>query len=186
MNGDEQILALLFQRDEQALRLAEERYGRLCRGLARRMTGSDGDAEECVNDAYLALWHAVPPARPERLGAYLCRIVRNTALKRLEQQGAEKRGGGYRVALEELDDCFGGADTAETALEAHELARLLEGFLSTLTAENRALFLGRYWFAESGKALAARTGLTEKAVTVRLTRLRGKLKDYLAEREVFL
>lgn len=184
MTDDEQILALLFAREEEALRALDRKYGRLCRDLARRVTDSDEDAEECVNDAYLALWNAVPPARPERLGAYLCRIVRNRALNIRDRQA--NRGSRYSVAMEELGDTLAAADTPETAVEAQELARLLKEFLSTLTAENRTIFLQRYWFAASGKEIATQVGLTEKNVTVRLTRLRAKLRDYLAEREVYL
>ena len=32
---------------------------------------------ECVNDAYLGAWNAIPPAKPDPLLAYICKIVRN-------------------------------------------------------------------------------------------------------------
>lgn len=71
-------------------------------------------------------------------------------------------------------------------MEAKELARILEHFLDTLTAENRIIFLRRYWFSDSYKEIARHMGLTEKNVSVRLTRIRQKLKQYLTEREVFI
>ena len=45
--------------------------------------------------------------------------------------------------------------------------------------ENRIIFLRRHWFGDSVHDLAKTVGLTENTLTVRLSRLRGKLKDHL-------
>jgi len=44
----------------------------------------------------------------------------------------------------------------------------------------------RYWFSDSCRDIAGLVGLSEKNISVRLTRIRRKLKQYLAEREAFL
>ena len=88
--------------------------------------------------------------------------------------------------MEEIEDCIAGLNAVENEMEARELAHIIEGFLDTLTAENRVIFMRRYWFSDSCKDIARFVGLTEKNVSVRLTRIRKKLKDYLAEREVFV
>ena len=67
-----------------------------------------------------------------------------------------------------------------------ELARIIESFLDTLTTENRVIFMRRYWFSDSYKDIAEVVGLSEKNVSVRLTRIREKMKQYLIEREVFI
>ena len=59
-------------------------------------------------------------------------------------------------------------------------------FLDTLTTENRVIFMRRYWFSDSYKDIAEVVGLSEKNVSVRLTRIREKMKQYLIEREVFI
>ena len=46
------------------------------------------------------------------------------------------------------------------------------------------LFVSRYYFSESYRDIAEKTGLTEKNVSVRLTRIRAKLKDHLHKREI--
>ena len=84
--------------------------------------------------------------------------------------------------MEELAPWLPGPDTAETGMEARELARLLAAFLDGLTAENRVIFLRRYVFADRYGEIARRMGLTEGAVSVRLTRMRKALKRYLSER----
>ena len=88
---DQTILSLFEQRNEQAISESEQQYGALCRSVARNITGSDQDAEECLNDAMLAAWNAIPPAKPKNFCAYLLRLVRNSALDRYRAAHTEKR-----------------------------------------------------------------------------------------------
>ncbi len=182
---DEAIITLFFQRDQRAIQELDKKYGKVCHALAHRLTGDRRDGEECVNQAYLGVWNAIPPHRPEALLAYVCKIVRNTALHVLEKARAAKRDG-HNLALEELADCLPAGETAESALEAGEVTRAIEDFLDGISQENRAIFLGRYWFAASYREIGERVGMSEKAVSVRLSRLRQKLRDFLKERGVFV
>ncbi|MBQ7872288.1 MAG: sigma-70 family RNA polymerase sigma factor [Oscillospiraceae bacterium] len=179
---DEQIIDLLFQRSEDGILALECTYGRLCRTLAFGILNDREDADECVNDAWLGVWNAIPPARPAILSAYVCKIVRNLSLKRYRKNHAEKRNSAHAVSMAELEDCLTAPDRAETRLETAELTRSIEEFLDSLTAENRVIFLQRYWFARSCAEIAAQTGLREGTVTVRLTRLRQQLRTHLTER----
>ncbi len=181
---DGQIIELFFERSEDAVGELDAKYGALCRRLSWSIVGSARDAEECVNDAYLGVWNAVPPERPSPLAAFLCKIVRNLSLKRVREGRAAKRGGACEVPIQELGDCLAGSGTAETELEARELARILGEFLDKLSGENRFIFMRRYWFCDSYEEIAGAVGLSVKNVSVRLTRLRGKLRKYLEERGV--
>lgn len=182
---DNAIIELFFARSEQAIRELDGKYGKVCHSLSYNILHSRQDAEECVNDAYLGAWNAIPPARPNPLLAFLCRIVRNLSLMRYHGDRAAKRGGGsYTVALEELEGCLASPRTVEGELEEQELVRLIEDFLETLSPESRVLLMRRYWFSDSCGEIAARTGLSEKNVSVRLTRIRKQLRRYLEERGV--
>lgn len=88
--------------------------------------------------------------------------------------------------MEEIEACIADPNTVEAEIEARELARIIESFLDTLTVENRVIFMRRYWFSDSCKDTAEFVGLSEKNISVRLTRIRQKMKSYLAEREVFV
>lgn len=90
------------------------------------------------------------------------------------------------MALQEIDACIADTKTVEDAIEAKELARIIQDFLDTLTLENRVIFLRRYWFADSYREIAEVVGLSEKNVSVRLSRIRGSMKQYLKEREVLV
>ncbi len=186
MIEDGKIIELFFRRSEQAIRELDEKYGKVCRKLSHNIVNNRQDAEECVNDAYLGAWNAIPPAKPSPLLAYICKIVRNISLKTYWRKAASKRSGTYTIAMEEIEACIADPNTVETEIEVRELARIIESFLDTLTTENRVIFMRRYWFSDSCKDIAEFVGLSEKNISVRLTRIRKKMRDYLAEREVFV
>ena len=186
MIDDEKIIELFFERSEQAIRELDIKYGKICNNLSYNIVNSRQDAEECVNDAYLGAWNAIPPTRPNPLLSYIMKIVRNISLKIYWRKEAAKRSSHYTIALEEIEACIADQKTVEDEIEARELARIIEDFLDTLTVENRVIFMRRYWFADSYKDIAELVGLSEKNISVRLTRIREKMKQYLIEREVFV
>ena len=186
MITDENIIELFFARSEQGIRELDTKYGKDFNNLSYHIGGSRRDAEECVNDAYLGAWNAIPPARPKPLLTYICKIVRNISLKIYYRKEAAKRSSHYTIAMEEIEACIAAPKIVEAEIEARELARIIESFLDTLTTENRVIFIRRYWFSDSCKDIAEFVGLSEKNISVRLTRIRQKMKSYLAEREVFV
>ena len=186
MIDDEKIIDLFFERSEQGIRELDNKYGAVCHNLSYNIVNNRQDAEECVNDAYLGAWNAIPPARPNPLLSYIVKIVRNISLKIYWRKEAAKRSSHYTIALEEIEACIADQKTVEDEIEARELARIIESFLDTLTVENRVIFMRRYWFSDSYKDIAELVGLSEKNISVRLTRIREKMKQYLSEREVFV
>ena len=186
MIDDEKIIELFFERSEQAIRELDIKYGKICHNLSYNIVNNRQDAEECVNDAYLGAWNDIPPVRPNPLLSYIVKIVRNISLKIYWRKEAAKRSGHYTIALEEIEGYIADPKTVEDEIEARELARIIEEFLNTLTLENRVIFMRRYWFADSYKDIAEFIGLSEKNISVRLTRIREKMKQYLIEREVFI
>ncbi len=183
---DEKIVALFFQRSEQAIRELDIKYGKVLHKLSYNIVNDREDAEECVSDAYLGAWNAISPEKPSPLLTYVCKIVRNLSLKLYNKKTAAKRNSIYTVAVQEIEDCLSDGNTVEDEMEPKELARIIEGFLDTLSAENRVIFMRRYWFSDSCKDIARRVGLTEKNISVRLSRIRQKMKEYLMEKEVFV
>ena len=184
--NDERIIELFFERSEQALKELDEKYGRVCHKVSYNILNNQQDVEECVNDAYLGTWNAIPPAKPNPLLAFVLKIVRNISLKRYEQNTAAKRNSHYDVAMEELENCLASTITIEQEIAERELTKIIESFLNSLSKENRVIFLCRYWFSDTYADIARQVGLTEKNVSVRLTRIRKELREYLLEREVIV
>jgi len=175
---DQQILMLLFSRVESAIDALRAKFGKSLHRIAMNILEDPQDAEEAVSDTYLALWDAIPPARPNPLGAFVYKVGRNTALKLLRTRSAQKRSSRYDLSLEELAGVLP-SGTLEEQLDAKLLGQTIDKFLDTLDANSRILFVRRYWFGDSIQDIAANRGLSQSAVSVRLHRTRNRLKDYL-------
>ena len=173
------IIDLFYERSEQAVSELDRKYGAAVRKTAANILRDREDAEECVNDTYLGVWNSVPPHRPEPLGSYVCRIARNIAVSRLRANTAARRSGGVELVLDELAECIPASVDLEGELEARELLAAIERFLSTLSYDDRFLFVRRYWYADSVKEIAAAVHSRENRVAVRLFRLREKLQKFL-------
>ena len=181
---DAEIVALYFDRSERAIHETEKKYGALCRSLAMNVLQNEPDAEECVADAYLAVWNAVPPEKPTYFKAYLCRIVRNTALKMLRRRTAQKRGAGQTEPLDAFAEFLSGGFTPESELDAKLLAQSMNGFAQGLNERNRYIFIRRYWYCDGVNQIADALGMRGTAVSATLYNLRKKLEKHL-EKEGF-
>ena len=183
---DEQIIELFFERSEQAISELDGKYGKLLRNLSYNILNDRLDAEECVNDSYLGAWNVIPPERPNPLLTFICKIVRNISIKKYHAKTAVKRNSTYDDAMSEIANYILSPNNVEAEIEAKELARMIEEFLETLTVENRVIFMRRYWFSDTYKDIADRVGITEKMVSMRLTRIRKQMREYLMKREVLV
>ncbi len=179
MLEDSKIIELFFARVEQAIVELSAKYGTVCNRIARNILKNDLDAEECVNDTYLAAWNTIPPQKPDPLRTYIFRIVRNIAIAKYHANTSEKRNSYYDVALEELENCLITPSTVEQEIAADELSTQINHFLATLDEESQMLFVRRYWYSDSISDLAERFHTSNNNVSVRLSRIRNKLKIYL-------
>lgn len=181
---DRQIIRLLFQRAETALEALAQTFGSRLLSLSKNILADERDAQECVNDTYLAVWNTIPPQKPDPLWAYVCRVGKNICYNRLRSNRAQKRGGEYDLSLEELAEALSLEDP-ESKVEAKALGKAINLFLWSQSKENRVIFLRRHWFGDSVQDIAGSMGLSESAVSVRLSRIRGKLRDYLVKEDWF-
>lgn len=181
---DSRIVDLYWRRDEAAIRETERKYGALCRGVARNILGADEDAEECVNDALHQAWNAIPPQRPDRLGAWLGKVTRNLALNLWSKRHAQKRYAGMESLLGELEECVPAPGGVEREVEDRELSAAIDGWLRTLSREDRVLFVRRYWYGTALQTLAAERGISPNRLAQKMFRLRQGLREAL-EKEGF-
>lgn len=135
--NDEEIVRLYYERSEDGIAQSEQKYGRLCRSVIRRILPDERDAEECLSDVWIRTWNSIPPEKPRVLGAFLARIARNLALDKLSYNGAGKRASALTEAFEELEPCLVGAEDTQKSVEASEFSIWLQAFLRAQTRENR-------------------------------------------------
>lgn len=183
---DKEIIELFFQRSENAISELQAKYGAISNKTAYNILGNEQDAEECVNDSYLAVWNAVPPKNPSPLLAFLLKIVRNISINRYTYKSRQKRNQQYWECVDELDYCLASNETVETQIEARELTNHIELFLDSLSKTNRLIFIRRYWYVDSYETLSKITGLRESTLRTRLFRMRKDLMIFLQKRGVAL
>ncbi|MBQ7910313.1 MAG: RNA polymerase sigma factor [Clostridia bacterium] len=177
---EEEIIALYWSRNEEAIRQTADTLGHYCYAVAYNILGNPEDAEECVNDTYLALWNAIPPARPASLKHFVTRILRNLALNRYKEQNRDKRGGGQvPLALEELSEVVSDTEDIPADYARKELLESVTRFLRECSPRDRGLFLDRYIRLEPTAVLAERYRVKEAQVLLILSRTRKKLKAQL-------
>ena len=175
---DQKIVKLFWQRAESAIEALAKKFENRLMSIAMNILGVYQDAEESVNDTYLAIRNTVPPKKPDPLAGFVYATGRNISLDRLKYNTAQKRSGRYDLSIDELADCIPGPALEET-VEAKELGLAINRFLGTMNADNRALFLRRYWFGDSVQEIAKDLGLRENTASVRLGRIRMQLREYL-------
>lgn len=180
---DERIIDLYWDRNQQAIVATSEKYGGMCVQIAENMLFDRQDAEECVNDTYLGVWNAIPPSRPKVFSAFIAKITRNLAMKKLTYLNAKKRAANLTVSLSELDTCVPGELTEETILDKQALTECIEAFLRTLSPQSRRIFLCRYFLFESTEKIAESAQISEAAVRSSLARTRNKLKIFIENAE---
>ncbi|MBE6562061.1 MAG: sigma-70 family RNA polymerase sigma factor [Ruminococcaceae bacterium] len=176
---DREILDLFLARAEDAIEALRVKYGRLCQRIAMNILHSAEDAEECASDTYMAVWETVPPREPDPLMPYVGRLARNFALDRYRYLHAARRSGGGDVLLSEIEEIVSGTDGAEDEAMRGALAAAISRFLREQKADDRRLFVRRYWYGDDVQSLSREMGIRAGSAAVRLHRMRERLRVFL-------
>ncbi len=179
---DQQIVELFRKRSEVALLELDRKYRRACKRVAYNILRDEQDAEECINDSYMAVWNTIPPKQPENLATYLCRITRNLSLKKYHYNTASKRNHYYDEVLDEIEGYIVPRNVTEEEILKKEIVAKINEFLGSLKKQERVIFVKRYWFCATPKEIAKEQKVSSNYVNVCLHRTRKQLKKYL-ERE---
>lgn len=178
---DYEIVDLYWARSENAITETNVKYGGYCRKIAMNIVANDEDSEECINDTYLSAWNSMPEERPGMLAPYLATIVRNHALSVYRKTHSQKRGSGETsLALDELFEVAGSSST-EGEVDRSLLTQHLNSFLESMNANDRIVFVRRYFYVDSLSDIASALSMTESGVKSLLFRMRQKLKAYLIQ-----
>ena len=182
---DIKIIELYFERNEQAIKETDIKYGKFCRNMAYKILNNHQDSEECVNDTYLGVWNKIPPTRPDNFKAYISKIVRSISIDKFRKQKAKKRSADMVMALDELADILPDERYAPSRND-EEIGKSISIFLREQKEEVHRVFVLKYFYFESNRAIAEKYGFTERKVTNMLARTRNKLKKYLIEEGIYI
>ena len=175
---DNEIIEKLFNRDEKALNLLKEHYHCFYESIIREVLDNEADVQECVNDLLFSIWNSIPPDRPNHLSAYIAKFARRIGISRFRYNTRKKRDAGYAVSLSELEEVLPSLSGGDE-MDDGQLSALISDFLRTLDTESRVLFIRRYVYFESIASLSQRFGISENNLSVKLYRIRNKLKTVL-------
>lgn len=183
---DQDIIELLMAKDQKAIELTAERYGKLLRYIIVSILGErEENVEECLNDVYFKLWTKGQGYNYARasLKTYLKAIARNTALNSLRQSRRLEEM--ERMDMEDTlrSDYIDYSQNVENRIVLQEEVKALERVLKKLKKKDRELVLRRYYYLQSVKQIAAAMDMSENALNSRLSRLRRTLKERF-EKEV--
>lgn len=181
---DKLIIELYFKRDETAIDETGKKYGAFCHRIAINILNIREDAEECVNDTYSTVWKKIPPEIPQSFQAFLGRITRNLSISRFRANRAKKRYNGAEVLLSELEDCIPSSENVEQIIDEKQLSEFIDSWLDSLSADDRALFVRRYWYGDAVKTLSHECGCTQGQMAQRMLKLRKNLKAFLESKGV--
>ncbi len=207
---DDELAQRLLKHDPEALETLISRYSREVFYFIRLVLDGIGvsqDAEECVNDLFIAVWQEIETFDANRgtFRTWLTMRAKYIALDRRRQlcrrqthsvqsadenrQWASSDGNGSRKSFG-----WGGYESdnrvmlpphpessMEHLLEQSERREELRLALATLPELDRFLIYQRYFKFASTEELAAKTGLTRHAVDTRLWRARKSLREALKE-----
>jgi RNA polymerase sigma-70 factor (ECF subfamily) len=187
---DEDLVARAVGGDEPAFEALVERYQHRAYGLARRMTGSDSDAQDVLQEAFLSVHRKLSSFRGDsRFSTWLYRVVTNAALMHLRARS--------RRAVEPLDsflpryDGNGGhlGEPADIEAAAHAVERLdrnalaekAQAGLERLPEIYRAAFVLRDLEEMPTAEVAELLGVGADVVRQRVHRARLMLRGYLGD-----
>lgn len=185
---DEELMARIVARDEEAFRCLIERHqDRVFGTVARMMGGAGPEAEEVAQDVFLRVWRSAATYRPEgRFSTWLMTVTRNQIFTRLGQRKRRRDiDGGEPVdpdtgesLLESVPDDSG--PLPSEVLSMRELQKAVNEACAELPDNQRLVVHLRQYegmeFEEIGRAM----GMSLTAVKALMFRARESLKKKLS------
>ncbi|MEV8378531.1 sigma-70 family RNA polymerase sigma factor [Kribbella sp. NPDC056861] len=174
--GDDALRRAAALGDADAFAAVIERHGPAMFRYARRMLNDHGDAEEVVQDAFVAAWKALPEFRGESaLRTWLFTLTARKAIDLLRKKRPTPVGDETLSALP-----AGGSDPVDPAVRT-ELLEALDAALAELPDRQRAVWLLREIEEMSYHEIAEVLATTPTVVRGQLARARIALQEKLED-----
>lgn len=175
------------QHDEAAIRELVRRMNPRLFRVARGLATSDAEAEEIVQEAYLAAFTKLDSFREEaRFSTWITRITLNAAKMRARRARPQEE---YDTVNETRDPTetilpfpSSRSDQPEAILAQHQVRALLERAVAELPSDLRLVFLMREAEGMSTLAIARDLSLNPITVKTRLFRARQRLRRMIEQR----
>ena len=180
LKSDEEIIEMYWQKNENAIKETDRKYGKYLFSIARNIVHDRGDCEECLNDTYIGVWNSIPPQRPNAFKAFITVIARRVCVNRYRKNAGKKKvPSGMTVALSELEDILPTAYGSNYGSDTLNLGEVISEYLGTLSKRRKYIFMSRYYMAEAIDDIAYDLGVSRSTVNKELAAIRTGLKEKL-------
>ncbi len=162
----------IAQGDESALTWLYQAAGGRLLSVALGVTRDLSLAEDALSESFLKIVRHAGSFRGGNGYAWLCTIVKNTALNLLKEQN--------RKSGANIDDFFHLSDGVDLA-ERSAAALTVEAALKKLTETERLCMWLKYFNDYSVREIAAETGLSKSTVQDAIKKAEHKLREYIGK-----
>lgn len=174
--ADADAMRAMAAGDHDALRGFYDRYGRMVYAVAFRITSDAQAAEECTQDAFLAVWRSAAQFDPSRSRAatWVCAIARNRALDAVRATGRRP------VPSDELPERGFAPDSADVVADADDAVRVAEAMAGLPPAQYDVLQLAYFdglSQTEIAQVLEVPLGTVKSRMRLALDRMREIIGD---------
>ena len=178
------LMARVETRDADALAELYDRLGGRLLGLAQRILGAGGEAEEVVQEVFLFAWRAAASFDPSR-GSVLTWLLIATRSRAIDRLRARRPAS--RPEIRSLEEMPGegppAADDVEKASAGRQWESLCRSAIAKLPQDQRLALELAYFEGLTQQEIAARTatplGTVKTRVRLGLMKLREHLHSYL-------
>lgn len=179
MLEDSFIIKMFFDRNEEAITHTSKKYSNYIFKISYNILGKHEEAEECLNDTYMALWNKIPPNKPKSFIAFIGKITRNISLDKYQYLKAIKRNNSFDLSLSELNECIPSNNTIDKHIDNIEFGKIISKFLKTCKKNDKLIFIRRYWYSDSIEDISIIFNFSNSKVKSILYRTRKRLKLFL-------
>lgn len=178
--SDEDIIQLYWTRNEDAIKETDRKYKKYLLSVAYNIIHDSSDCKECLNDTYIGVWNAIPPAKPNVLKAFLTTIMRRIAINRYNSNMRKKViPSELTSSFCELEDFIADERSAEDVFDTEQLGKVISDYIRTLSERRRYIFISRYYIAESIDGIASELSVSRSTVNKEIAAIKSGLKEKL-------
>jgi RNA polymerase sigma-70 factor, ECF subfamily len=176
---DEELVERAQSGNSRAFEMLLRRHQRAMFGTSLRLLSGDSDAEDAVQEAFIASWRRLPEFRADaKFSTWLYRIVTNRSLNELRRRKPTQV-----LELDSHPDSVFLIDTAtpDRYVEQSAMMDALQTALAALPDTLRVCWLLREVDHRSYDDIAGIVGAPEATVRGRIARTRAKLAEAMIE-----
>lgn len=180
---DRALMARVEARDADALAALYDRHAGRLLGLAQRILGLGGEAEEVLQEVFLFAWRSAPAFDPARgsVGTWLLIATRSRAIDRLRARRPASRP--EARSLEEVAEGPAAPDDVEAESASRQWEALCRAAVAALPDDQRRALELAYFEGLTHQEIASRTaaplGTVKTRVRLGLMKLRERMRPYL-------